>query len=282
MKTHFLSSLVLVTAFDSTLSAAIIFDNSVNDLHARFEPGTLEVGDELILAGTERYLTNFSFEFWGENSADANVFAGEITARVRFYLNDGPPFNGYLTPGTVFYDSDWFPVPGPTSRSTFVFVAGSDFPAEGLYLPSSRMTWSVQFQGMGTTDSVGVDLYSPPIVGLDFIDYWERHEDWLLRTNFVSMNFAARMEASALSQAAPPLLQIAVSAGQVVLTWPTAASNFVLQTSSTLGSAATWTTITNNVTAVGTNFTFSSDVTAASTGFFRLWRERSDAQSLWP
>src|SRR5580765_825482 len=88
MKTHLLSILALMAVFSSTASAAIIFDNSVNDLHARFEPGTLEVGDELILAGTERYLTNFSFEFWGENSADANVFAGEVSARVRFYLND--------------------------------------------------------------------------------------------------------------------------------------------------------------------------------------------------
>jgi hypothetical protein len=78
-------------------------------------------------------------------------------------------------------------------ENTFVFVAGADFPGGGLFLPSPRMTWSVQFQGMGATDSVGVDLYSPAVVGLDFTDYWERHEGWLLRTNLVSMDFAARM-----------------------------------------------------------------------------------------
>jgi len=270
MKTLILSILVLMTAFGSNLSAAIIFDNSVNDLHVRFDPGTLEVGDEILLTGTERYLTNFAFEFWGENSANPNSFTGQVSARVKFYLNDGPPFNGYPTPGTVFYDSDWFPVPGPTPRSTFVFVAGSDFPSVGLFLPATRLTWSVQFQGMGETDSVGVDLYSPPVVGLDFVDYWERHESWLLRTNLVSMDFAARMEASALAQVASPLLQIELSAGQVVLTWPAEASNSVLQTSSTLGATAVWTSITNNILLSGTNFVVCRDVWGASAAFYRL------------
>lgn len=274
MKTLFLSTLVLVTIFSSRVSAAIIFDNSANDLHARFEPGTLEVGDEILLAGTERYLTHFAFEFWGENSANPSAFAGAVSARVKFYLNDGPLSNGYPTPHTVFYDSDWFPVPGPTPRSTFVFVAGSDFPSEGLFLPSTRMTWSVQFQGMGDSDTVGVDLFSPPAVGLDFADYWELHEGWLLRTNLFPMNFAARMEASATPQMVRPLLQIALDAGQVALTWPAAASNFVLQTSSRLGATAAWTVITNNVTLEGTNFTFSSDAAVAPAAFYRLWQGR--------
>jgi hypothetical protein len=153
-----------------------------------------------------------------------------------------------------------------------VFVAGSDFPGEGLFLPSTRMTWSVQFQGMGATDTVGVDLFSPPVVGLDFTDYWECHEAWLLRTNLVSMDFAARMEASAAPLVTLPALQIGVSEGQVVLTWPAAASNFVLQTTSTLGAAAVWRPITNNVTIEGTNFTFSNDAAAAPAAFYRLWQ----------
>jgi hypothetical protein len=274
MKALLLSILVLVATFSKTSPAAVIFDNSAHDLHARFEPGLLEVGDEILLAGAERNLTNFAFEFWGENSANPSAFAGEVSARVKFYLNDGPLFNGYATPQTVFYDSDWFPVPGPTPRSTFVFVAGSDFPNEGLLLPSTRMTWTVQFQGMGATDTVGVDLFSPPVVGLDFRDYWELHEGWLLRTNIVSMDFAARMEASATPVVMPSLLQIALNAGQVVLTWPVASSNYVLQTSSTLGAAAVWTWVTNNVTVDGTNFMFSSDAAAVPAAFYRLWQGR--------
>jgi hypothetical protein len=46
----------------SVRAATIIFNNSTNDLVARFNAGTNEVGDEILLAGTERYLWRFSFE----------------------------------------------------------------------------------------------------------------------------------------------------------------------------------------------------------------------------
>src|SRR6266851_219171 len=99
-----------------TLRATIIYDNSVNDLFTRFNPGTIEVGDEILLGSTERYLTNFSFEYYGTNTASpGNVtFAGSVQARIRFYQNDGAPFNGYATPGSVIYDSGWFGGFGPT------------------------------------------------------------------------------------------------------------------------------------------------------------------------
>src|SRR5258708_2625551 len=138
-----------------TLRATPIYDNSVNDLSTRFNPGTTEVGDEILLGSTERYLTNFSFEYYGTNTASPGnlAFAGPVQARIRFYQNDGAAFNGYATPGTVIFDSDWFAGFGPTSRSTLNFSAGSDFPLAGLYLSvSSNMTWSVQFRGMGATD----------------------------------------------------------------------------------------------------------------------------------
>jgi hypothetical protein len=176
--------------------ATTIYDNSINDLVHRFNPSTVEVGDEILLASTERYLTNFSFEFWGENAVHSNSFSGTITARVRFYENNGTPFNGYATPGTTpFYDSGWFSVPSPTDRNTFVFTAGSDFPSWGLFLPTSDMTWSVQFQGMGAGDSVGLDIYSPPVVGQSYPDYWENNGGWVLLTNGVPMDFASKMEA---------------------------------------------------------------------------------------
>src|SRR5436309_13214284 len=111
-------------SFTLSLSAATIYDNSVNDPKIRFQPGTLEVGDEILLAGTERYLTRFDFEYWGTNTASPGnlSFAGSVQARVRFYKNDGPLFNGYPTPGTMFYDSGVFGGFGPTPRSTLVFT----------------------------------------------------------------------------------------------------------------------------------------------------------------
>jgi hypothetical protein len=185
----------------SPLHAAVIFNNSTNDLLTRFDPGTNEVGDEILLAGTERYITAFSFEFFGTNTASPTSYAGgDVEARVRFYVNNGTPFNGYATPGTVFFDSGWFSIGAPTARSTAIFQ-GTDFPAGGEFIPipitASNMTWSVQFEGMGATDSVGVDIYSPPVVGSDYPDYWQYDGGgWELLTNTVPMNFAAYMEAT--------------------------------------------------------------------------------------
>ena len=188
--------------FAPSLRATTIYDNTVNDLFTRFNPGATEVGDEILLGSTERYLTNFSFEYYGTNTASpGNVaFAGPVQARVLFYLNDGAAFNTYPTPGTVIFNSDWFGGFGPTSRSTLIFRSGSDFALAGLYLPvssnSSHMTWSVQFRGMGATDEVGVDLYSSPVVGGNYPDYWDNGSGWQLKTNVVAVDFAARMEAS--------------------------------------------------------------------------------------
>jgi hypothetical protein len=180
------------------LRAAMIFGNSTHDLVTRFNPGLLEVGDEIILAGTERYLTSFSFEFWGANLDHPTTFAGAVEARVRFYQNNGSEFNGYATPGTTFFDSLWFPVSSPTDRSTFVFTEGADFDAGGLYIPVDTMTWSVQFRGMDGTDSVGVDIFSPPDVGADYPDYWQNDGGWSLLTNSVPMDFAAQMYANSV------------------------------------------------------------------------------------
>jgi hypothetical protein len=177
------------------LFGTTLFDNTVNDLNLRFNPGTLQVGDEINLASTGN-LTYFSFEYWG--TASGLSFAGPVQAEVKFYLNTGAPFNGYPTPAAIpFYDSGLFSVPSPTPRSTFVFTAGSDFAPSGLPITSSDITWTVQFSGMGAGDAVGVDLYSPPVVGSEvgsFGDYWQYNGGWTLLTNSVGpMDFGAYM-----------------------------------------------------------------------------------------
>ena len=193
--------LALFAGATQQLSAAVIYDNSAagSDLSLRFNPSTYQVGNEINLAGTERLLTDFSFEFWGTNTASPGniTFAGSVKAQVRFYLNDGPTFNGFATPGTMFYDSGLFAVSTPTPRSTFVFNT-TDF-GGGLLIPGNSLTWTVTFSGMGATDSVGLDLYSPPTVGSDFSDYWENQgSGWALRTNSLSssMTFGSHFEAT--------------------------------------------------------------------------------------
>jgi len=175
-----------------------IYDNSGNDLVTRLNPGLKEIGDEVVFAGTDRFLKQFDFEYYGLNSANNFLFSGNVQARVRFYLNDGPTFNGYATPGTSFFDSGWIGGFGPTSRNTLVFASVlGDFPSGGLYLPANSITWSVQFQGLGATDEVGVDIYNPLVVGQNYNDYWEKNgANWSLLTGGVPMNFAARFVAT--------------------------------------------------------------------------------------
>ncbi|HTL59088.1 MAG TPA: PEP-CTERM sorting domain-containing protein [Candidatus Limnocylindrales bacterium] len=219
-KTQLLSLLITCTAlshFGSLTFADTIFDNSHNDLLIRFDPGTFEVGDEIQLSGDARYLTNFAFEFWGEGPISPDRFAGDVQARVRFYENNGPDFHGYATPGSLFFDSGWFTLDGPTPRNTLVFVAGEELPASGLFIPVGQtMTWSVQFQRAISDDSVGVDIYSPVSTGASFPDYWENDgTGWQLKNNIVPMDFAARLEASLIAVPEPSVLALWVLAGGV-------------------------------------------------------------------
>ena len=182
----------------------VIYNNTTNDLMARFNPGTTQVGNEIVLPpSSPGFLTDFSFEFWGTNTASpGNVsFAGPVTAEVRFYVNNGAPFNRYSSPGTMFFDSGPISLASigarPTARDILAFTAGPDFPSSGLIIPTYDITWTVQFAGMGATDSVGVDLYSPATVGQTYGDYWAYNgTSWALETNSIPTSFGAYMAAT--------------------------------------------------------------------------------------
>lgn len=192
-----LTAVMLVIGLSA--SAVNIYDNSANDLGSRLDPGLNEVGDEIVLAGTERYLTDFAFGYWAfSNGGTASPFAGSPEVCVRFYMNDGPEFNGYATPGSIFYESDWFAIPIPTGRDSIEYSIGAgDFPSGGLIMPViSNFTWTVQFRGLGVNDTVGLDVFGPPVTGSSYPDYWENAGgSWMLKTNVIAMNFAARFEA---------------------------------------------------------------------------------------
>lgn len=57
------AALAIALATASPSIATTIYSNSTNDIVTRFVYSGKEIGDEIILAGTDRVLTNFSFEF---------------------------------------------------------------------------------------------------------------------------------------------------------------------------------------------------------------------------
>jgi hypothetical protein len=182
-----------ILATGSVAQADIVYDNSTGDLNVRLNPGLLEIGDEIVLAPGSRIITDFTFQYWGENFVGNNE-----EARVRFYLNDGPASQaGPLEPSTLFYDSDWFAI-AATTRSTLIFTdftTGALVPLVGS-LPNS-LTWTVTFRGVGAGESAGVDLYNPPTVGGNFLEYWENTGPggWEYRgdSGGTAMNFGARL-----------------------------------------------------------------------------------------
>jgi len=178
------------------LTATTIFDNSVNSMHANLWFGGMECGDGVQLAGTARLLTNFSCGYLlGVTDPTPHV-----TVKVRFCLNDGlPPWGDtYLTPGTVIYDSGWLPI-GKALPGSLVLSAGSGLPADGLFLPSSDMTWSIQFQGLvDDQDAAGLRVFSPPGVGSDPPYSWLNQGYGWDRQAFDghTMDFMAKFEAT--------------------------------------------------------------------------------------
>ena len=68
---------------------------------------------------------------------------------------------------------------------------------------------------MSDNDSVGVDLYSPPVVGRDYPDYWENTiAGWVLKTNTVAVDFGAVMQAEVPE---PSSIALSLAGGIAVL-----------------------------------------------------------------
>lgn len=196
MKTTLKKAASLLIAISALVSshvaqAVIVYDNSTafisppNRLNA-----TNQVGDEIILGGTARALTNFTFQYSTTN------WTGFRSAELRFYRKDGPVVSGNITPGSSLFDSGLFLLPAAPGALNVTF--DSDFGINGLVVPD-RFIWSLQFFGLTGNEEAGPDLFNPVTVGSNFPDYWIFEGGaWALRTftNGNPVNFAARAQAA--------------------------------------------------------------------------------------
>jgi len=201
MKMKLLKSIGLASllAIVPGLRAEIIYNNSTTDTTFRLmATNNQQIGDQIIMAGTARFLTNFSFEYYSPNL----IFSGSVQADVAFYLNNGTLFNGYASPGTKFFDTGFNSIVPPsayTTPATNVGVLNFDLrndPLSQQLLPTN-FTLVVTFQGLvGPADQVGVALFNPVTVGQNYPDYWlNTPTGWELLTNsVVPVNFAARFD----------------------------------------------------------------------------------------
>lgn len=178
---------------------ALVYDNWTNNLHQILDPGQVEVGNQIALDGTERFASRLAIEYWGTN-ATQSTFAGNVTAEVRFYLNNGPAVSGQAAPGTVIYDSGPISV-SATAKGALVlqdFNLGAVVPLQGA-LPST-FTWTVLFSGLSGQDAAGLSWYGPPVTGQAASGYWALGQSgWSLQGQ-AGQSFGGQL--SALSAAA--------------------------------------------------------------------------------
>jgi hypothetical protein len=280
-RTAFLGLCLFATSLlCSSVSADVIYDNAANITTNNtgtpwaLYPNAYEAGDQIQLAGTARYLTNFVFIY--STIPYRLPFAGSVQVRLRMYVNDGAPYNGYPAPATLFVDSGWLPVDGAAVRSNKTFTLGSGLPSTSPLIPSSDITWSVQVQRTDPNDAVALHLFNPPVVGSSYPDYWQNDGvgDWQLVTNVFPINLGAYMEASPVPATAPPplvrpLLQVDTFGNLMVLSWPVSATNFVLEASTVANTADGWTPLTNGIILSGTNYYLTNSMVGPGT-LYRL------------
>lgn len=196
MKNALLKGLGVLTAAVALCSQAVlagtVYDNTSTRLPARYgNTSGFEFGDEIILAGGPTIVTNFAIEYFGTN------FFGDEEMRVRIYAMTGPTnvnSGGFATPGTTLYDSGNFNIAAS---------AGATLTFDNLVINApERITWTVEFGAVGAAggEVAGLNVYSPPTLGNNFNDFWQRSTPsgaWELRTlpGGTPGNFGARFTA---------------------------------------------------------------------------------------
>lgn len=155
------------------LSASLLSANAAEEIVFRnlhtnvthYVRETREYGDQLQLAGDSRVVTRFTFGYTG-----GFTVTGDEQAIIRFYSNDRPYDMFRQQPGTLLWESGYFPIaPGNYQIKTLqVSTAGSDIVVPDIF------TWTVEFAGLASGENAGLLLYPTPSVGSSFGEYWIR------------------------------------------------------------------------------------------------------------
>jgi hypothetical protein len=191
-----LKSLAVLSAllpFCTSGLASIVYDNSTTDLNQTYGPNAVEFGDEITLAGSDRTVTDFKFEYFLSSNANGNE-----TLQLRFYANDGPLINRTLPDGTTMQSH----APGTLLYTSPVLSLQTGFntaDASGISIQvPDDFTWSVTFNGIDSGEVAGLRVYDPPTVGSSFGDFWQKSSGTWNTYIFPSStpaNFAARVTA---------------------------------------------------------------------------------------
>lgn len=186
--------------------AAEVYNNSINSQNSFFGSAN-EFGDQIDLAGTERQVTTFRFDYFLSPAANNNE-----TVNFRIYNNDGP--NG--PPTQLLYES------GPISIVNRSEAGYGSVTIEDLEITvQDTLTWTVLFGGIDPFETAGLLMYDPPVVGKSFDDYWEKGPNgaWATMTfgEGDPQNLVANFGAVVSAVPEPGTVQLALVGGLVWL-----------------------------------------------------------------
>jgi hypothetical protein len=249
--------LTVSTSF-AVVTPDIVYDDSTDNSGFDYE-STDEYGDEVILGGTSRAITQIQLEIYAQFTD-----SGTQLARVRFYKNDGPLWNNQSN----------YPTPDATPLFEQSFALSQGYQTAVVDVPNvvvpDHFTYTVQFLGISqtsTNDRAGLLFYGVPTVGNSFDDFWDlTPTGWapLARTDVPKNNFGARILAVPGPQ---PELVITRIGNNVQLSWPSTYTGFTLEYKNDMN-AATWTPA-GTATLNGSSFQITLPI-GANTQIFRL------------
>jgi hypothetical protein len=201
----------------------ILYNNTTTDVgrSLSFINGQA-IGNQMVMGSgyTSATLTNFSFEIYSTNAS----FSSGIQMQVFLYANDGATnANGYHMPGTALYNSGAFALPTPQSFAGGLNVGTLffDLSLTPTNLPSNNFTLAAVVTGMSASDAVGMELFSPATVGLNYSDYWFQtvagnNSSWALMTNSAgSTDFGAQFNGTGVPE--PSTLGLSVVGASLLI-----------------------------------------------------------------
>ena len=188
---------IALVGFGVSRADDVIYDNTSHYL-GTYASVVTEYGEEIVLGGTSRTLTQFAFEYFGDFRSQ-----GDELMKIRLYANDGQQIGpDYITPGTLLFESANIPV--RQDFNSFGFSNMNVPLIDKNNLPISHLTFTVQFFGLtmvttGTKDVAGLLFYDPPSVGTSFNDIWVKQTSGVWAPSRIpgvtKNNFGARLSA---------------------------------------------------------------------------------------
>lgn len=245
-----LAQFARTTLFTISLLAAraafadIVYDNSNSYSGFDYESPN-EYGDQVELAGTARSVTEIQIEYYASFTPHGNE-----VARVRFYSNTGPLWNGNAdapTPAAVpLYEETFTPIQG---YQTAVITVPN------VVVPNT-FTWTVQFLNIAqdANNVAGLLFYGVPTVGKSFDDFWEHATTgWELSAQQDVPNNNFGVQISAVAAPTPKTIDFSRVNNNLRLSWPTNGTPYALEFKTDLN-AATWTPASVTPQVSGTNY----------------------------